>query len=113
MRVHTDPLKVLTIFLFACAGVPLAIYPIVAIADIMSLVGLMGPRQGNEHFLQVLPGLAAVLSSLFYPVAYYRCIRWTFLNWHNPHVAIRGGLIAILYLAITVASFGLWFICSA
>jgi len=51
-----------------------------------------------------------VLSSLFYPVAYFLCVRWTARNWQNPRAAILGGLSAILYLVITVASFGLWFV---
>ena len=107
MRFPTSPLRVATFFLFAFAGLPLAIYPVVAIADIMSLVGY---GTGEEPLPQVLSGLAAVLLSLFYPVAYFLCMRWTARNWQNPRAAILGGLSAILYLVITVASFGLWFV---
>jgi hypothetical protein len=97
--------KKLSIAFLMAGGIPLAVYPIVALASIMSLAG---HRSGTEPFVLGVAATAAQLSSLLYPVAYLTCLFVAIGRLRKDEPALRLSALPLVYLVVVVGLFSLW-----
>jgi len=86
-------------------GIPLVVYPFVALASIMSLAG---QRSGTEPFWLTVAAAAAQLSSLLYPVAYLTCLVMAIGRLRKDKPALALSVLPLIYLALVVGLFSLW-----
>lgn len=97
--------KKMPVAFLVAGGIPLAVYPLVALASIMSLAG---HRSGSEPFGLIVVSTAAQLSALLYPVAYLTCLFLAIGRLRKDKPAIVPSALPLVYLVLVVGLFSLW-----
>ena len=98
--------------LLILAGLPLALYPFLLVANIMSLAGHQSPDP--TPLLLRLTANAFLWSSTLYPVVYMACVvlAISLSAMGSTSTAAKMSLLPLCYLALVVAFFCGWMITS-
>ncbi len=95
----------------ALGGAPLIIYPIVLLANVMSLGG--EPPMHPVPLALRLSSQGFLWSSTAYPIVYFYCARQAiYYRQAKPKYAVNMSTLPLLYLAIVAALFCGWMITS-
>lgn len=99
------------IALLVIGALPLLIYPFVALASLMSLLGY---RSGDEPFLVVIAAGAFLITSLLYPLVYVRCLRAAReVQSTDPEGAVKIAAIPLWTLGLIIVLFVVWYLLGA
>lgn len=94
-------------FLFVLEALPLIIYPVVLLADLMTFSGHV---TGGESPGLLITVYAFVFGSMVYPVVYVACVILAYARMRENKLpaAMRFSVAPLAYLALLVALIVLW-----